>query len=195
LWRLSRLRLALYAAHPDGAGGVGFLSPAQAWFAIMTLAGNTLLCGNMLVQMEYAHASLQAVQFELIGSLVGSVLLVFAPLVFFLRPLMRVRRHGLHELGALGQSASRAFAMHWEHARSESADRAQAGDSLLESPNPSAVADFTAMYTTARSMAVVPVNKSSLFGVALVSALPMVPLLLHAVSIDELLRRVVGVLV
>jgi hypothetical protein len=189
LWRFSRLRVAIFAAHPDGAGGLGFLAPAQAWFAILVLAGSTILSGNVLVQMEYAHANLQSFQWELLGCIVGSVLIVFAPLLFVMRPLVRARRHGMRELGALGQAASHAFAAHWENP-----DPATSGDALLESPNPSAIADFTAMYATARSMAVVPVNKQALLSVAVVAALPMLPLVLHAVSIDELLRRLLGVL-
>ncbi|MUV14806.1 hypothetical protein [Noviluteimonas gilva] len=189
LWRFSRLRLAIFAAHPDGAGGLGFLAPAQSWFAVMALAASTIFCGTALVQMEYAHATLQSFQWEMLGVIVGSVLVVFSPLLFVMRPLVRTRRHDMHELGALGQAASRAFAARWENP-----DPTQSGDALLESPNPSAVADFTAMYATARSMAVVPVNKQALLSVAVVAALPMLPLVLHAVSIDELLRRVLGVL-
>ncbi|KGQ19440.1 hypothetical protein LF41_3093 [Lysobacter dokdonensis DS-58] len=189
LWRFSRLRLALFAAHPDGAGGLGFFGPGQAWFAILTLAGSTILCGNALVQMEYAHVPLQSFQWELLGCVAGSVAVVFAPLLFLMKPLVRARRHGMHALGVLGQAASRAFAAHWDQA-----DVARSGESLLESPNPSAIADFTAMYGTARTMAVIPVNKLSLLSVALASALPIVPLVLHAVSIDELLRRLLGAL-
>ena len=188
LWRFSRLRLSLFAAHPDGAGGLGFLGPAQAWFCVMTLAASAILCGNVLVQMEYAHATLQSIQWEMLGCIAGSVLAVFAPLLCLMRPLVRVRRHGIHMLGALGQGASHAFAARWEH------PDALHGDALLESPNPSAIADFTSMYATARSMSVVPVNRLSLIAVAFVSALPMVPLVLHALSIDELLRRLVGAL-
>lgn len=189
LWRFSHLRLSLFAAHPDGAGGLGFLAPTQAWFSTLTLAASTILCGNALVQMEYAKASLQSIQWELIGCIAGSVVIVFAPLLFLMRPLLRARRHGLHALGALGQSASRAFAARWDNAAAE-----QGGDALLESPNPSAIADFTTMYATARTMSIVPVNKLSLLSVAFVTALPMGPLVLHAVSIDEVLRRLLGAL-
>lgn len=189
LWRFARLRLSLLAAHPDGAGGLGFLAPTQAWFATLTLACSSILCGNLLVQMEYAHASLQSVQWELLGCIIGSVLIVFGPLVFLMRPLVRARRHGMHELGALGQAASRAFATRWENP-----DALRSGDALLESPNPSAIADFTQMYTTVRTMSVVPVNKLSVLGVAVATALPMIPLVLHAVSIDEVLQRLLGAL-
>ena len=74
-------------------------------------------------------------------------------------------------------------------------DPLEEGDALLESPNPSAIADFTQMYSTARTMSIVPVNKLSLLAVAGAAALPMVPLVLHAVSIDELLQRIVGSLI
>ena len=189
LWRFSRLRLALFAAHPDGAGGLGFLAPAQSWYSIMALAGSVIFCGTALVQMEYAHATLKSFQWELLGCIAGSVLVVFAPLLFVMGPLVRARRHGMRELGALGQAASHAFAAHWDNP-----DPTQSGDALLQSPNPSAIADFTSMYTTARTMSVIPINKQALLSVAVVTAVPMLPLVLHAVSIDELLRRVLGVL-
>lgn len=188
LWRLSRLHLSLHAAHPDGAGGLGFLSPTQARFAVMSFTGGCLVSGDVLVRMVYANGQLQQVQWELIGYIVGSTLLIFAPLLCMLPRMASIRRRGLLDLGALGQRAATAFDERW---RPTSKD---GGESLLESPNPSAIADFTAMYGTARSMSVVPVNRMTLLAAAFLAALPFLPALLHAISIDELLQRLLGVL-
>jgi hypothetical protein len=187
LWRLSRLHLSLHAAHPDGAGGLGFLSPTQARFAVMAFTGGCLVSGDVLVRMVYANGQLQQVQWELIGYIVGSTLLVFAPLLCMVPRMASIRRRGLLDLGALGQRAATEFDARWRPTK-------EGGESLLESPNPSAIADFTAMYGTARSMSVMPVNRLTLLAVAFLAALPFLPALLHAISIDELLHRLLGVL-
>jgi hypothetical protein len=187
LWRLSRLHLSLHASHPDGAGGLGFLSPTQARFAVMAFTGGCLVSGDVLVRMVYANGQLPQVQWELIGYIVGSTLLVFAPLLCMAPRMASIRRRGLLDLGALGQRAATEFDERWRPTK-------EGGESLLESPNPSAIADFTAMYGTARAMSVVPVNRLTLIAVAFLAALPFLPALLHAISIDELLHRLLGVL-
>jgi hypothetical protein len=188
LWRLSRLHLSLHAAHPDGAGGLGFLSPTQARFAVMSFAGGCLISGDVLVRMVYAGAQLQQAQWELLGWILGSTLLVLAPLVCMAPRMVSVRRRGLLDLGALGQQASGDFDRRWRPTAKEGVDP------LLDSGNPSTMADFTAMYGTARSMSMVPVNRLTFVAVACLSAAPFLPAVLHAISIDELLRRLLGVL-
>jgi hypothetical protein len=187
LWRLSRLHLSLHAAHPDGAGGLGFLAPTQARFAVMAFAGGCLISGDVMVKMVYAGASLKSAQWELIGYIVGSTVLVLLPLLFMAPRMAAVRRRGLLDLGALGQQASEDFDVRWRPPK-------EPGEPLLDSPNPSTMTDFTAMYATAKSMAMMPVTKPALLSVAILAAAPLLPPVLQAISIDELLRKLLGVL-
>jgi hypothetical protein len=194
LWRLSRLHLALHATHPDGAGGLGFLAPAQTRFAVMSFAGGCIITGNVMVQMVYAGQQLPQAQWELIGYIVGSTALVIAPLLCMLPKLARVRRHDLHVLGELGQGAVEDFGRRWKRGMPTAIPPPEGEAALLDSPNPSAIADFTSMYATARSMAILPINRMTLLALAFMAALPMLPAVLTAISADELLRRLVGVL-
>ena len=188
LWRLPRVRLALHATHPDGAAGLGVLSPTQARFAIMSFAAGCIIGGDVLVRMVHGGASIKDVQWELLAFVAGSTVVVVAPLLLLMPLLVRVRRHGLRELGALGQRLAQDFDDRWTHAKDPG------GEALIDSPNPSTIADFTAMHANARGMSVLPVNRLTLVAIAGFAALPLLPAVLHAISIEALLQRLFGIL-
>lgn len=72
--------------------------------------------------------------------------------------------------------------------------RTRPDDSLLDHGDPSALADFNAVYQGVARMAIVPVDRWVLLWIALHAALPLCPLVLLATSVDELVAKLFGIL-
>jgi hypothetical protein len=54
LWRLSRLDLQLTSAHPDLAGGLGYLGITQGYFGMLSFAASSVLAGIFAESMMFA---------------------------------------------------------------------------------------------------------------------------------------------
>ncbi|MDG2527046.1 hypothetical protein P6166_16965 [Stenotrophomonas sp. HITSZ_GD] len=189
LWRLVRQRLDLHASHPDGAAGLGFLGLAQERFAVLSLANGFVLCGAFANRMLYLGESMFSLRYLIAGYLMASSALVLLPLLLLAPTLLRVKRHALLRYDALGNRAARTFDQRWPRGL-------PAGDTreLLDSPDASALCDFTGVYATIKNLPAVPIGRWSLVRIFLYAAMPLSPLLLLVFSVDELATRLFGLL-
>lgn len=189
LWQLTRIRLNLHPTHPDGAGGLGFLGMAQERFAAISLANGFVLCGAFANHMLYAGESLFGLRYLLAGFVFGSSALVLSPLLLLTPTLLRAKRHALLKYDALGNRTARSFDRRWPRGRAAGDDR-----NLLDAPDASAMADFTAVYATIKAMPPLPVNRWTCLRVIMYAVAPLLPLVLLAFSVDELAQRLFGLL-
>lgn len=189
LWKFSRLQLNLPAPHPDGAGGLAFLGNAQMRFSTLAIAGSLIVCGSCINHLLYTGATFSSLHLLLGGYVVIASLLLLAPLLLMTPSLMQAKRHALGKYGILGHRAIGHFEQRWK--RGEPADRS----SLIDSANPSALADFAAVYATVSGMFVVPMTRRNLVGMLVAAALPLVPLVFFVMSLDELASKLVSILV
>jgi hypothetical protein len=189
LWKLMRLRLDLHASHPDGAAGLGFLGRAQERFAVLSLANGFVLCGAFANHMLYLGESIFGLRYLIAGYVAGSSALVLAPLLLLAPTMVRVKRHALLRYDALGNRAARTFDRRWPRG-------VAAGDTreLLDSPDASALCDFTGVYGTIKNLPAVPIGRWSIVRIVLYAAAPLAPLLLLVFSVDELAERLFGLL-
>lgn len=190
LWRLPRVGLTLRPQHPDGAGGLGFLGLAQERFAVLSLVGGLLVAGACLNQITYLGATLYSLRHLLGGYVVGATLLMVAPLVLLAPPMLRAKRHALFRFDALGTRMAATFDARWHPLRAP----AHPADSLLDHGDTSAQADFNAVYQGVAAMSIMPVNRWNLLWIALHAALPLCPLILLAMSVDQLIAKLAGIL-
>lgn len=191
LWRLPRVGLVLHAEHPDGAGGLAFLGMAQERFAVLALAGGIVLAGACVNHVHYLGDSLYDLRHLLAGYVIGATLLLVAPLLVLMPSMMRAKRHALYRFDALGNRAADLFDQRWRSGPGQAA----ATDSLLDHGDASAFADFSGVYRGLASMSVLPLNRWNLLWIALHAVLPLLPLVLLAMSVDELARKLLGILV
>lgn len=191
---LPRVGLRLHAEHPDGAGGLAFLGLAQERFAILALAGGLLLAGACLNQMHWLGQTLYSLRHLLAGYVIGATALLVAPLLVLMPTLMRAKRHALFRFDALGNRAATVFDQRWQAAGSVLAGDADGSDSLLDHGDASAYADFSGVYQGLARMSAVPFNRWNLAWIAAHAALPLGPLALMAMSVDELVKKLVGIL-
>ncbi len=190
LWRLPQVGLDLHPQHPDRAGGLAFLGRAQMRFSPLAAAGGIMLAGAFLNQMLYQEQTLFGLRHLIAGYVIGITLLLTAPLLLLAPALIHAKRHALYRFDTLGNRAARVFDQRW---RVGGAPRA-ADDSLLDHNDASAYCDFGGVYQGVAAMRVVPLSRWNLLGLVLSALAPMLPLLLVAMSVDELVAKLMGLL-
>ena len=113
LWQVSRLQLSLTPAHPDRAGGLGFLEEGVLGFLPVLLAQATIASGFIASRVLFDGRNVQDVHIEMVMLVVVLLALVLLPLCFFAPRLIDTRRTALCEYGALASSYVREFDRKW----------------------------------------------------------------------------------
>ncbi|HYP79265.1 MAG TPA: hypothetical protein VEQ17_03170, partial [Steroidobacteraceae bacterium] len=186
LWRLSRLPLALRATHPDRACGLAFLGLAQSRFAVLSAAGAIVLCGNGVNQMLYDDAKIASFQYEILAYVIAATTLLLGPLLLLSISLARTKVLDMARYDAMGQRLVQAFDAQWED---------MPAPAMLDCPSPQTMADFSSVHENIRATTVVPLNRWHLARMVAAALLPFAPLLFISMSLDELLARMLSVLV
>ena len=188
LWQVSRIDLALVPTHPDRLGGLGFLAGIVNAFAPLALAHGTLLAGQLANRIFYAGASLPQFKFEIAAVTLFVLLLVFGPLLVFSPQLARAKRVGLREYGTLAQSYVREFDAKWLRGG------APADEALVGSGDIQSLADLGNSYEVVRGMRLALLTRDSVMTLAIATLLPVVPLGLTMMPLEELIKTLFGVL-
>jgi hypothetical protein len=183
LWRVSRLSLRLNPLHPDRTGGLGFLNHSVFAFAPVLSAQSTLLAGFIGSRIWHEGMTLPAYRLEILGLIVLLMLVILAPLTFFVVPLSRGKRAGLHDYGLLAMQYVDDFHEKWM--RGARAD----GEPLVGSADIQSLADLAGGHDVLREMRLFPVNRQLLVSLAAVIALPFLPLTLTMFPLEEMVNR------
>jgi hypothetical protein len=186
LWNVSRIELQLMPTHPDRVGGLGFLSNTVFAFIPVIVAHGALLAGMLANHIFYVGSKLTDFHLEILLLVVFLVLLVIGPLLVFSAQLARAKRTGLREYGNLAHQYARAFDRKW--LREGGTDETLLGTGDIQS-----LADLGNSFEVVRGMRLVPVSKEAVFQLAVAAVAPIVPLLLTMMPLDELLRRLIGI--
>jgi len=173
--RTSRLDLELQPAHPDLAGGLGFLEQAAISFLCLQVATGTVIAGRLVTK-------LLPVREEIAGFTVMTVAMVLGPLALFSRKLLRAKRRGELSYGELASRHNRLFGQRWFGGQSP----APLGD-----PSFSSLADLSTGYGLISRMRPLPIGRLSLVLLLVVCLAPAVPALLAGVPLNDMLVRVV----
>lgn len=185
LWQVSRLPLEVRAAHPDRAGGLGFLGEGVYGFMPVLFAQGAVVSG--LIASRVLTGARTAVEFR--GEIALLILLLVAevliPMLFFVPDLIAARREGLRRYGALAATYVRDFERKWLGA-SMPTDEALVGSADIQS-----LADMAGSSDVVRGMRPVPFDLRVLVQLVAISAAPFLPLVLTVIPLAELLQRVV----
>jgi hypothetical protein len=186
LWHVSRIELQLVPTHPDRVGGLGFLSNTVFAFIPLILAHGVLLAGVLANQIFHTGAKLTDFRLEILLMVILLMLLVFGPLAVFAGQLARTKRRGLREYGGFAQRYVRAFDRKWLR-------DAETDDALLGTGDIQSLADLGNSFSVVKEMRLVPASKEAIIQLAIVALAPMVPLLLTLMPLEELLKKLIGV--
>ena len=188
LWRVSRLDLDLRPAHPDRSGGLGFLGTSTYAFTPLLLGQSVVVSAMIAGRILHEGAQLPAFKYEIAGALVLALLQALGPLLVFVPGLLAAKRRGLRDYGLLADRYVREFDRKWLHGGA-APDEALVGTADIQS-----LADLGNSFAVVREMRAVPFGNQTVLQLLLVTGLPMLPLGLTVFPLDELIRRVVGVL-
>ncbi len=114
--------------------------------------------------------------------------LVFAPLLLFAAQLARAKRTGLREYGTLAEHYVREFDAKWVRGG------APADEPLVGSADIQSLADLANSFEVVRCMRIVPITKDAIIQLAVATLVPVAPLLLTMMPLEELLKMLAGIL-
>jgi ABC-type multidrug transport system fused ATPase/permease subunit len=189
LFLMSRLDLHLIAGHPDGVGGLKFVSSSLRGFRLVSFALGTVVAGS--IANRQINQGTQTFDWKnLVGGLMIFLLILFAgPMAIFLRKLRETKRRGIFEYGALARTVGTQFEAKWLRQK-ENVD-----ETALEVQDFSATADLYAVAANVYAMRQAPFTVRDLIGPVGISAmLPFVPLALLAMPLEVIFRGVVKLL-
>ena len=187
LWKISRLNLRLTAAHPDRAGGLGFLGRASYAFGPILFAQGVVLSGLIASRVLYDGQNLISFKMEAAGLVAGMVLFVLGPLTMFTPALDKAKRTGAVEYGLLANRYVFGFEEKWiRGAPPEMTDLLGTGD--IQS-----LADLGNSYSVIGEMRIVPFSMSDMLRLAGATAAPLVPLMLTIFSLEEVVSRLIKI--
>ncbi|HQR09288.1 MAG TPA: hypothetical protein PLN21_20870 [Gemmatales bacterium] len=192
LWRVARLPLQLNPLHPDHVGGLGFLKQTVTAFTPIIFAHSAFLAGVIGTQIWHDGAKLLDFKLEIIAYFLAMMLLVLAPLFFFTMHLINAKIKGLHEFGMLASRYTKDFQKKWLDNNVE----AKPGQGpLLGTGDIQSLADLANSFQVVESMNPVLFDRWLLMQLAILLALPLLPLTLTMVPLDEMMNRLFKLLV
>jgi len=178
LWRVSRLDLRLIPTHPDRTAGLSFLGRSANAFAPILFAQGAVLAGLLASQIFHAGQNLADFKVEIGGFLAFFVVVVFIPLTVFVPHLVRAKRRGMAEFGSLATRYAQEFEQKWV--------RGAPQEALLGSADLQSLADLGNSYSHVREMRFVPFDLKDVTRLAIVAAVPLLPLTLTVFNVEEL---------
>jgi hypothetical protein len=189
LWRVSRIELNLIPLHPDRCAGLGFLAMLGSAFIPVVLAQGALLAGMMANRVFYAGATLADFKIDVAGLMALILMAILGPMLVFFPRLAATKRAGLRYYGALAQRYVAAFDHKW--LQRGPPERGE----LLGSADIQSLADLSNSFAVVAEMRPVPFSLRDVVQLGGLVLLPVAPLLLTLVPVDELLARLLKLLI
>jgi hypothetical protein len=187
LWGVSRIELQLVPTHPDRCGGLAFLANVCPAFAPVLLAQSAVLAGAIADKIFFSGAQLPQFKVEVIVLVAWMLLSVLGPLLVFAPVLAHAKRVGLREYGSLAQRYVGDFDQKWLRGG------APAEEALLGSADIQSLADLGNSFEVVSGMRAIPFTRDAVVQLAVFALVPLVPLLLTMISLEELLKTLVKI--
>lgn len=188
LWQVSRIPLRLLPTHADRLGGLSFVAGSFYAFGPLAAAHGAWLASVLANRIFHEGAQLIAFKLE-IGLLVLFLqVLMLGPLLVFAPQLAQAKRDGKREYGILVMRHNREFEEKWLR------NPHSPNKELLGASEMSSLIDLGDSFSVIQEMRSVPVTRDAMVFLAVVTVAPLLPLLLTMMSVEELLRKLIGVL-
>src|SRR4051812_21960306 len=188
LWQVSRIELSVSPLHPDRVGGLGFLSSSADAFVPLAVAHGALLSGQIANRILHLGATIPAFKLEVGALVVFLFCVVLGPLLVFAPQLAHARRTGIRQFGTLASRYVREFDAKWLRGG------APANEPFVGSADIQSLADLGNSYEVVRAMRIAPITKEAIIRLALATVAPIVPLALTMMPLEELLKKLLGIL-
>lgn len=184
LWRVSRLKLCLLPAHPDGAGGLAFLGKSSYAFSPIVFAQGVLLAGFIASRIFSQGEGLLSFKMSILTIVAFFAFVILGPLTMFSPQLSQAKRRGLSQYGELSAAYVGEFDEKW-------LNRGTRGGDLLGAADIQSLADLANSYSVVREMQHVPFGLNDVTRLAAAAVFPILPLLLTIMPLEELVTRLI----
>jgi hypothetical protein len=188
LWRMNRLKLQLVPTHPDQAAGLAFVGEVQQYFAIVLFAFSIAIAGVLANGIIYDGVPLSHYAPVIVIYVVAALVMFLTPIFVFSATLWRTKRVGLFQYGRLGSEYTSAFHRKWI------SNGGQIKETLLGTGDIQSLADLGNSYLFVRKMNLAPMRLYTPVCLILACLIPMAPLTLTMMPIEEILKMAVKVL-
>jgi hypothetical protein len=188
LWQVSRIDLSLVPTHPDRVGGLGFLSNTVYAFIPLLVAHGALLAGVLGNRIYHLGATLPSFMLEVVVLVIFLMCVVLGPLLVFAPQLAQAKRLGLREYGTLAERYVREFDAKWLRGG------AAPDEPLVGSGDIQSLADLGNSFEVVRTTRIAPFTKETIIQLAAATVAPIAPLLLTMMPLEELLKKLLGIL-
>jgi hypothetical protein len=182
LWKTSRLDLQLDGAHPDRAGGIGFLGMTLDNFKEVAFAVSTSFAGGLANIVLLSGGEVSRHKFEIIALIAVCMGLFAGPLFFFYGQLVRTRFRDTLRYWTLWQGQKRQFHGKWMRDSAEYPD-------MLGVQDFSEATDLSQILERVREMRIVPFRRVQVWPLLLAAALPFLAVMTLDVPIEEMIKR------
>jgi hypothetical protein len=188
LFQVSRFDLNLVPTHPDRCCGLGFLANVSFAFGPLLMAHSVLISGFVANRILHEGATLPQYKVELIGMVVFLLAVGLGPLCVFTPKLNGAKLMGLRTYGRLASDYVTGFAQKWAGAI------VSQSEPLLGSADIQSLADLDTSFSIIRETRLVPFGKETVVQIVVIVAVPLLPLALTMFSAEELIKRLIGVI-
>jgi hypothetical protein len=183
---LARLQLKLNPAHPDMAGGLGFLGYPPGPFIQVVFALAILFSTAIAEKIYFLHDKLQTYYPLMAAFALLSILMNVLPLMVFMKPMIAKRREGFFEYSALIQDHHRQFDEKWL-----GKDREPVLPGFADA---SSMADFNGSFEVVKNMKTLPFDIKIMVSTIIFAILPMLPLVAFEYNLTDLMVKVLKML-
>jgi hypothetical protein len=182
LYRVSRLNLKLIPTHPDKAGGIGFIGSGQRFFWIIAFAIGTALSGIWANSILYEGTTITSLRTPIVSIMIIVVIVLQFPIIFFAGKLRRTRRIGYFIYSDLALNYTTQFHQKWIEGKNPE------GEALLGSGDIQSLADLGNSFQMIEKMWVIPFDLKACMRLAVAFIVPVIPLLLTVMPLDEIIQ-------
>jgi hypothetical protein len=188
LSRVRRLDLQLFPTHPDEAGGLGFVGESQRFFGILLFTVSVAITGVLANDIIYDKVPLKNFATAMAIYVVLALVIMVGPLVVFSGMLLKTKRIGLRDYGALATEFTGSFQKKWIDHRNPGSEE------LLGTRDIQSLADLGNSYSFIEKMKPLPIDPRVLLHLVIATLLPMTPLLLTVMPLKDLLKLLMKLL-
>jgi hypothetical protein len=187
LWRMNRLELQLVPTHPDQAAGLAFVGEVQQYFTIVLFAFSIAVAGVLANGIIYDGIPLSHFAPVIAIYVIAAVALFLTPIFVFFGTLWRTKRRGLLQYARLGNEYTSTFHRKWI------LNWGQTQEALLGTADIQSLADLGNSYSFVRRMNLAPMQLYTPVYLILACLIPMAPLTLTMMPLQEILKMVLKV--
>lgn len=184
LWQSSRLDLNLIPIHPDRACGLGFLAMSSILFAPLIIAHGVVFAGLIANAIFFAGAKLTNFILLILGVVLFVQLIVLGPLLAFSSSLMHAKRTGLRDYGILASKYVEEFDLKWIRGGTAS------NEGIIGSSDIQSLADLANSFQVIHDIRAFPFDKETAIHVFLFVIIPILPLVLTMIPLEELIKKI-----